>query len=169
MGTATHLHDAAGSRAEIGVGHRLDAVDDDELRLRRVEGGDHMRERGLGEQPQMGTERTQPLGTKSNLLSTLFPAHVQRACRPCRSQLQQERALADTRLAAQQGHRAGNQATAEDAIELFDSCRLRAADQRLDLGDRHCRCRGRSGREERGDIGIRTLDVFHHRVPRLAR
>ena len=102
MGAAAHLHDAAGRRAEVGIGDGLDAVDDDELRLHGVECGDDVGKRCLGEQPQVGTERTEPFGAQAHLLGALLAADVQRARRPAGGQLQQQRALADAGLAAEQ-------------------------------------------------------------------
>ncbi len=49
MRAPAYLHDAARRRAEVGVGHGLDAVDDHQLRLHRVERRDHVRQRRLGQ------------------------------------------------------------------------------------------------------------------------
>ena len=53
-------------------------------------------------------------------------------------------------------------------IEMIaETGRLRATDQRVDFGDRH-RCGGQADHQHR-NVGLGTLHVFDHRVPRLAR
>ena len=154
VGAAADLHDAAGRRAEVGVGDRLDAVDDDEVRLHRVEGGDDVGERRFGQQPHVGADRAEPFGAQPHLLGALLGADVQGASRPRRGQLQQQRALADAGFAGEQGDRPRHEAAAEHPVELVDAGRLRPTDQRLDLGDGHGGGCG-SGGDQCGEIGIR--------------
>jgi hypothetical protein len=47
--------------------------------------------------------------------------------------LQQDRRLADARLAAEQNERAGDKAAAQDTVELVDAGRDSFADDRFDL------------------------------------
>ena len=67
-------------------------------------------QRRLVGQPQVGAHGTEPLGAQADLLGALLGADVQRGARPPRQQLQQQRALADARLAAEQGDRPGDDA-----------------------------------------------------------
>ena len=112
-GAAAHLHDAAGRRVELGIGDGLDAVDDDQAGLQVVDGGDDVGQHRLAEQPQVGPDDAQPLGAQAHLRCALFGADVQGAVPlPRRQQLQQQRGLADARLAAEQDDRAGHDAVA---------------------------------------------------------
>ena len=67
-------------------------------------------------------DQAQPLRAHRDLLDGFFPGDVQRAlCAADRGhRLQQQRRLADARVAAEQDHRPGYQAAAEHAIEFLD-------------------------------------------------
>ena len=93
-------------RRQPPVGDGLDAVDDDEPGRRAVDGVDDAGQRRLGGQPQLGAHGAEALGPQAHLLRALLGADVQRRARPPRQQLQQQRALADARLAAEQRDRA---------------------------------------------------------------
>ena len=76
-----HLHHRTGRRAEQRIVHGLDRVDDDDRRLHLVDGGDDLRQRRLGQQPQVGAHRGEPLGAQAHLLGALLGRDVQRAAR----------------------------------------------------------------------------------------
>ena len=116
---------------------------------RAVDGVDDAGQRRLGGQPQLGPHGAEPLGPQAHLLGALLGADVERRARPPGQQLQQQRALADARLAAEQRDRPGDDAAAEHPIELADARRLGLGQQGVDvvqqaeLGHRH---RHRAGR-----------------------
>ena len=130
-----HLHDASGWGPEHRIGDGLDAVDHHEVGADLVDGGDDVGHRGRRQQPQIGAHGAEPLGPQAHLLGALLGTHVQRGRRPPRQQLQEQRALADARLAAEQRDRPGDDATAEHPVELADARRLRPADLGVDIAD----------------------------------
>ena len=97
-----------GARRELGIGDGLDAVDDHELGLHLVDGGDDVAA-ATSRRPATGrVARRRAARRGGGTCWALSSArHVQRACRgqPA-EQLQQQRALADARLAAEQRDRA---------------------------------------------------------------
>ena len=114
---------------------------------------------------RFGAHGIESFGPQPHLLGALLGGDVQRLTRPSRQQLQQQRALADARLAAEQRDRAGHHATAEHTIELAEPGGDRLADQRIDVGDR-CR-RGAGGRCDDRHVG--ESDLFDEGVPLPAR
>ena len=122
---APHL----GHRARRGfdrVGpHRLDRVDDDERRPWPVrQRGDDIVDAGLCRQLYRRAAQTEPGGTEPNLVHRRLAGDVDDAgALPGhrRAGLDQQRGLADARLAAEQQHRAGDESAARHAIELVDS------------------------------------------------
>ena len=75
--TAANLYHRARSASQARVGDGLDAVDDDERRLDRVECRDDVGNRGFGQQPQVVLQCPQTLGTETNLLSTFLCRDIQ--------------------------------------------------------------------------------------------
>ena len=69
-----------------------------------------VRQRRLGVEPQIVTDRAQPLGPPPDLVRALLGGDVERRALPRREQLEQQRALADARLAAEQRDRARHDA-----------------------------------------------------------
>ncbi len=132
---AAHLSDTAGQRRETGIGHCLDRVDHHELGVGRVDGVEDVRQGRFGVQPEIVSGGAQTLGASLDLLRTLLGGDVQGGATPRREQLQQQRALADARLATQQGDRTGHQATAEHPIELGEVCGDRVAVLAADVAD----------------------------------
>ncbi len=159
-----HLDDAARRRAELGIGDGLDAVDDDERRAYLVDRRQDVRQRGLGQHPQVAfAERSQAAGTQAHLLGALLGADVQARSAPGEQQLGEQRALADPRLAAEQGDGAGDQPAAEHPVQFADARGCRPADEHVDVGEqgRHVR------REDDGGCRrIGTVEVLDERVPR---
>ena len=101
----------------------LDRVDDDDLRLLAVERGDDRLELHFGEQRHRRVDQRQPLGAQRDLLDRLLAGDVERLSRRADRchRLQQQRRLADARVAAQQDHAAGNEASAQHPVELLDA------------------------------------------------
>ena len=101
---------------------------------RAVDGGDHASERRLAGQPQVGPHGRRdarraggPAAALSSALTySVVPGHA-------RQQLQQQRALADARLAAEQGDRPGDEPAAEHPVELGDARRLGRGEQGIDV------------------------------------
>ena len=165
------LHDGPGSRSEFGIDHRLDGVDDDERGFDLVDGGDDVGHRHLGEQPQVGADGAETIGAKTHLLRTLFGGHVEHGTGCTREQLQQERALADARLATQERDRTGDEPTTENTVEFGNAGGDRIGLVGIHLADRRCFARGdecETGCE--GDqMVVGPFDVLDQGVPGTAR
>jgi hypothetical protein len=136
-----HLADAAGRRLELHREHGLHRVDDHE---RRPQPGDLLEDAldaGLRQQVERRNADAEPVAAALDLMLRLLARGVQHrpdgAREMCRG-LQQERRLADARLAAEENEGAGHDAAAEHAIELADAARqplrLCALDFRVQLG-----------------------------------
>ena len=185
VGALPDLGDRARGGGQVGVEDGLDGVDDHHRRGHLVEGGEDGRQLGLGQQPQPGMEGAQPLGPQPDLLGRLLGRHQQA---PLRRRghggqgLQQEGGLADARLAADEGDRAGDQAAAEHPVELGDARGPGRPRGHVDLADRHGAGRGREPAADRARpraAGARPVpptsswSVFHppqpgHRPAHLA-
>ena len=153
------------------VRDRLDAVDDQQAGADGVDVGEHRGEVGLGGQPQVRVERAGALGPQPHLRRRLLAGDVERRVAPAGGlggQRQAQRALADAGLAGQQDDGTGDEAAAEDAVELA-RCRWAGtvAAAHVDLvdrpgGGRH-RARGdrHPGRPDLGDgapgLALRAL------------
>ena len=89
----------------------------------RVERGDDRLELHFGEQRHRRVDQRQPLGAQRDLLDRLLAGDVERLFRRADRchRLQQQRRLADARVAAQQDHAAGNEAAAQHPVELLDA------------------------------------------------
>ena len=135
LGARLDLHDRTRRRPDRWVGHRLDAVDHDQLGLRGDDRLDHGIEVGLGVQPQVGSVDAETFRPLAHLLRALLAGDVEARCRPGGEQLHQQRALADARFAAEQRDRAGDEAAAEHPVELGEPGATRARGQRVDVGD----------------------------------
>ncbi len=144
LGAPADLADAAGQRTERRVGHGLDRVDHDQLGADSFDRFEDVRQRRLGVQPQVVAGGAEALGTALDLLGALLGGDVQRRAAPCGEELQQQRALADARFAAEQRDRAGDEAAAEHSVEFGDGGGDRIAVFGADVADagrpRACRC-----------------------------
>jgi len=150
-GDLTDLPDPAGGAGQLRVGHGLDRVDHHDGRLDLLDQGADGAEVGLGGQQQRGVEGPETLGPQADLLARLLGADVQH--RPVLGQAgqhpQEQGRLADAGLAGQQHHRPGDQAAAQDPVELPDPGGAVGAGLGGDLGDRD-RGRHRAGCPGRG-------------------
>ena len=137
--TRAHLRQRARDARRFAVGDGLDRVDRDDVGRDRLDVGEHVLERRVGDEQQLGRERSQPLGAQSHLLGRLLGADEQ-APHPrageAAERLQQQRALAHAGLAADEGDRAGDEAAAEHPIELVDARRAPGGPGGVDVGDR---------------------------------
>ena len=124
-GTAAHLADRTG-RALDGVGkHRLDRIDHQQCgRLHRMEAGENVAH--AGRRGKLDRRVTQPetRSAQSHLPRRLFAADVDCASptfRDFRGRLEQQRRLADPRIAAHQDRRARHETAAERAVEFGEA------------------------------------------------
>jgi hypothetical protein len=121
-GRFTHLHGRTGGRfAELRL-HGLDRVDHQHLRTRRqrlLQDGLHL---GLGRELERGRLEPQALRTRSNLPHRFLARDVEHRPFPAQGicRLQQQRGLADARVATQQHHGTRNQPAAQDSVEFTD-------------------------------------------------
>ncbi len=136
MGAAAHLPDRAG-RATTDRGRPSVWIEsiDDQLGPGLVDRPEHVGERGLGVEPQVGSDRVEPFGAEPHLGGALLGAHVERGVGTGGQELEQQRALADAGLAAEQRDRSGDEAAAEHGVELVDPGRDRPGRVGSDLAD----------------------------------
>ena len=122
-----HLADAAGRRLELQREHRLHGVDDEQRRLDAADFLEDALDAGLGEQVQRRVADAETIAARLDLMLGLLARGIEHGadvCAKLRGRLQQQRRLADARLAAEQDERAGHDAAAEHAIELADAGRM---------------------------------------------
>ena len=150
-GDLADLADPAGGAGQLGVGHGLDRVDHHHGRPDLLDQGADGPQVGLGGQQQPRVQGPQPLGPEADLLARLLGADVQHRAvgGEAGQHPQQQGRLADAGLAGQQHHRPGDQAAAEDAVELLDAGGPVGAGLGGDLGDGD-RGGHRAGRPGRG-------------------
>ena len=123
-GRLAHLGHAARRRRELVAVEGLHGVDDDHRRPRRLDGREDRLELGLGEDADAaGPPRQMRSARILHLRRRLLAADEQRrAVGGDRVEhLQQQRALADARLAADEDERARHDAAAQHAVELVDA------------------------------------------------
>ena len=121
-----HLADAAGRGLELQREHRLHGIDDDQRRPDAADLFEDALDAGLGEQVERRIADAEPIAARFDLMLGFFAGRIQHGAdrlREVRGGLQQQRRLADARLAAEQHERSGNDAAAEHAIELADAGR----------------------------------------------
>ena len=142
-----HLRHASGRRFQRFGVHGLDRIDDDHLGLSRPYRADDRFELDLREKLDRCIDQSEPLRAHRDLFGRFFAGDVQGA--PRRADrghcLQQQRRLSDPGIAAEQDHRAGDQATAENAVEFLEA-------------GRRARLRARLDARERPDVGHRAGD-----------
>ncbi len=125
-GRLAHLADAAGRRLELDREDGLDRVDDDERRLQPRDLFEDALDACLGQQVERRGADAKAIAAALDLVLGLFAGCVENRAdlaREVRGRLQQQRRLADARLAAEQHERTGHDAAAEHAIELADAGR----------------------------------------------
>ena len=132
-------------------------------------------EAGLGEDVERRPLDAEPLAARLDLVLGLLAGAVEHRAdrlREVRRRLQQQRRLADARLAADEHQRAGHDAAAEHAIELADAGRQPLGHDRIDVGvelrpRRAARARNAS-RSPPAPTRRRDRALLDHRVPRAA-
>ncbi len=120
-GDRTDLGDAAGDAVGFGGGHGLHRVDHDQRGLHRLDVAQRGLQVGFGGQVYLVVGAPGAFGTQSDLSGRLLTRQVERAAarlRPAVRDLEQQRRLADPRIARQQGHRSGDEAAAEHAVQF---------------------------------------------------
>ena len=165
-GALADLGDRPGRGSQLGVEHGLDGVDDDNVGAQVGDRPQHVGKRRVREQPQPRQQSTESLGPQTDLLGGFLSRHQQGA-RPRgghrRHGLEQERGLADTRLAANQRDRAGDDAARHDPVELRQPGRPRRRRRGVHVGDRARGLRReRAGARPGRPVRRRLL---HQRVP----
>jgi hypothetical protein len=122
LGAGPHLRDRAGGRLDgFGV-HGLDRVDDDQRRaLAGRAGGQNILDLGGAREFNGRVREVEPRRAQPHLRHRLLARnvnHARAAPRQGRAGLYQERRFADARLAAEQRHRAMDEAAARHAVEF---------------------------------------------------
>jgi hypothetical protein len=105
---------------------RLDRIDREHTQLvARCDAREHGLDARLGEQVERHGAHAEALGAQADLLERFFSGDVARpdARREIRERAQQERRLADSRVAADQDDPARHEAAAEHSVELRQSGR----------------------------------------------
>ena len=164
------LGHAARCRLQLLGEDGLDRVDDHDLGLLGAGGGDDRLYAGLGHHLEPVLRQVQATGAHGDLLLRFLAGDIQRreALSDGAERLQEDRGLADARVAADQHHRAVHQATAEHAVQLAggggEARHFLDADfgQGLDVG----LVTGPAGASRGGWGGLD--DGFHQRIPRAA-
>ena len=121
VGALAYLSDAARSRTQLWVDHRLNRIDHHDARFDVVEMTENFREHRGGGEPQFFRQRAEPFGPKADLLQRFLPADEKGPSSPVghrRQHLEEKGGLSNSWLASEDGHRAGNQAAAEHSIDL---------------------------------------------------
>ena len=120
-GALAHLRDAARRALHVWLEDGLDGVDDEEFRLDVL----HMRldrfKVRLADDEQVVGKRLQAVGAHADLPRALLARHVEYLLalpRDVGADAQRQARLADARVADNQDHRAGDDAAAQDAVEL---------------------------------------------------
>ncbi|EXI89106.1 MAG: hypothetical protein AW12_01756 [Candidatus Accumulibacter sp. BA-94] len=137
-GAFAYLGDRSRCRVELIRPQGLDRVDHRHLRLYRLQRGQDFFQVDLGEQAQRPRLQRQAPGAHGDLLARFFAADVEHVSRRRHlgQRLQQQRALADSRVATNQHHSAGDQSTTERPIELADTGRQAVFLAGVDLAER---------------------------------
>ena len=118
-----------GHRAGRGIGHvgpqRLDRVDDDEgRRLAVAEGGEDVLDAGFGREQHRRVGEPEPRGAEPDLGDRLLAGNIDDRGAPARQRaggLQEQRRLADARVAADEQRRTAHESAAGDSVELADA------------------------------------------------
>ena len=138
-GAFAQLRDRPGRRLQRFRPQRLDRIHHRDLRPLRFQGCDDALEldfRDEVDRPRIQREAPRP---QRDLFRRLLARDIEGLARPShgRKYLQQQRRLADARIAADQHHLARHQAAAQHAIELANAGRQALQFARFDLAERH--------------------------------
>ena len=147
-GDLLDLGDATGDAVDARGADRLDRVDDQQRRSYVLDVGEHRPEVGLRGEEQLVVDAAGAVGAQPHLGGRLLAGDVEGAlpgARGLRGHLEQQRALADARLAGQQDRGARHEPAAEDAVELGHAAGARDRLRGRDLPDGHRRRRDRTG------------------------
>ena len=137
-----HLAQRPGRAGRVGVDDGLDGVDREHVGGVGLDVREHVCERGVGREEQLGAERAEPLGPQADLLGGLLGTDeeaARAAVGQATERLQEQGALAHAGLAPDEGDRAGHEAAAEHAIELADAGGPAGRAGRVDVRDRERR------------------------------
>ena len=159
-GHRAHLGDPARDAVGVGAGHGLHRVDDNQRRLHRLDVAEHGMQVRIGGQIQLVVAAAGPIGAHPDLAARLLAGDVKRATparRPLMGDLEQQRRLANPRIAGQQRDRTRHHAATEDPVQFFDAGGAMAGAVRLDRADRNG---GRRGAHRRTSA---TPDRTEHR------
>ena len=170
-----HLSDAPRRPVELVRRHGLDGVDDQEARPLGPRQLDDALHAGLGDDPDPLPGRTrrepEPRRPEPDLRRGLLAGGVEHArgdLGDARGDLEQERGLADPRLAAQQHDGAGHQPAAQHPVELPDADRTPDRGRGVDgMGERDRGVAG--GDRDRTPARLVADDGLHEGVPLAAR
>ena len=123
LGALSHLGDRADRGGKAPIPYRLDGIDHDQVRCEPADSLESRLQVRCRDHVAAVHKGPEPFGTAPHLLRRLFGDNEQRLssplCSAC-SGLQQERRFADPWLTADQGHRAGDEASGEHSVELCD-------------------------------------------------
>ena len=127
LGARTHLRDRARRRFHRIGPHGLDRIDHDQCRHRTLrERRDDVLDIGLGGEFHRALGQPHPLGAQPHLPHRLLARNIGDAAPRIgerRRSLHQERGFADSRITADQDHRAAHEAAAGDAVEFGNAGR----------------------------------------------
>ena len=120
VGAFPHLGDAAGGGADRREHHRLNRVNDDDLRALLSDGGDDRVEVAAGEDKEVFRVHPEPSRPQVQLSGRFLARDIEHleVFRQRLGNLQQQRRLADARVAAQQHQRAFHQSAAQHPVQL---------------------------------------------------
>ena len=138
-GHGADLGGAAVGAVDGGGADRLDAVEDQQRGIDRLDVREDGGELRLRREVEVRVQGADPLGAQPHLRGGLLAGHHEGrpvGRRDAVGDLEQERGLPDPGLTGDQQHGARDQAAAEDPVELLDPGRHRAGTGELDLGDR---------------------------------
>ena len=164
-GAFAHLCDRPGSARKLVRPQGLNRIDDRNLRLLGLQRGQDTFEVDFRHQRQGAGFEAETAGAQRHLFARLLTTDVQHLVgrRQQRQCLQQQRALADAGVAADQHDTAGHQAAAQRAVELADAGGDAFGLARLDLRKVH-RTRTRRQRFETMPTDL-FGDALDQRVP----
>ena len=149
-----HLRDAARPALDLGGGDGLHGVNDEQGGARGLDVPQDDAELRLIRDQEVRFERADAFRAPAHLGRRLLARHVEDGAAPaCRRRsrglgghVQQQRRLADAGFARQEDHRAGNDAAAEDPVQLAHARRARRGPLAVHLADRQ----GGAARGSRG-------------------
>ena len=110
----------------LGI-HRLDRVDDDEVRLLLPDGLDDVLDIRFRHEAEIAGDRADTLRPQLDLLEALLTGDIEDGfsviCRQITRDLEEDRRFSDARVTAEQYHRAYDDTTAEYTVELLEAGR----------------------------------------------